>query len=298
MVRLQNTVSEMNTILNQAKALLDATNGLTRAPKVRDELDILGKVFDYACSPDGKKLVDNEDRLFNHRMEKITGFAKFMYSEEIGGRNLVHSDYYTRDGEYGKKVVARLAGSNDPIAEAGKLIDMLRANTDPENILADNANLSNLDKHFAKFKKDYAAADTPEKKTAAINQFADDYGGVIASLMCGIQNSELLIATTKIEPPHTFASAIMGTLFLNYGAVNTMMEQNFSDEERSKLRSDVLSIATGELEVSKASLVGSGLGSLFGIGKGPSPEELVINAIVKDTMKNAGDDSYQVDIGV
>ena len=89
----------------------------------------------------------------------------------------------------------------------------------------------------------------------------------------------------------------MTVLFESSAAVDKMMRENFTTEETTAIRNDILGIATGELGVSKASLVGSGLSSFFGF-KGPDPEEIVKQAIINDAKKMAGDKSYQVDIGV
>ncbi len=298
MVRLQNTISEMNTILNQSKALLEATNAISQPPKERDELDIIGKLFDFECSPEGKEIVPNTTSSYGG-LKKITRFQKYIVSNEIGGSSLKWSPMYAKGGEYYEKVSARLANAADPAAAAEKLTDMIHANADPEHNISDRAILKDLENALTTFKQAIASADTPVKKTAAIDAFCEMYcQHAVTQILANLQIGEMIAATTKINPPATFASAIMRTLFANSDAVDDMLNANFTNDDKSTIRSDVLSIATKELNVSKASLVSSGLGSFFGIGNGPDPEEIVMEAIIKDSMKMGGDQSYQIDIGV
>ena len=266
--------------------------------KERDELDILGKAFDLAVSPEGKVMVPNPARLYGGKKE-ITAFQKFINSKEMGGSTPISSPLFSKGGDYYEKVAARLANADDPADTADKLVNLLRANADPEHNVSDQGLLGQSDAALAKFKTAIAAAGTPEAKRKAIEDFCDTYSDhVVKNMIVGLQNGELFATTASLKPPASFASAIMGVLFVNSDAVEEMMDANFSDGEKATLKSDILGIATKELGVSKASLVSSGLGSFFGIGSGPDPEEIVKKAIIDDAKKNAGDNSYQVDIGV
>jgi len=292
MVRLQNTVSEMNTILNQAKALLDATQRLTFPAKQRDELDIVGKAFDVCCSAEGQKIVKEPDNIFYQNAENITAFQKYIISNELGGESVMQSDIYEKNGAYYEKVAQRLKEAANPSEEAAKLVAILRSHTDSEHDDQDKYLLADVTDALNQFEP------KPENKNAEIKAFCDVYCRSVVQLISKMQMGERDIVTTKLNPPATFASAIMGVLFDNSDAVDSMMNDNFTDAEKSAIKDDVLDIATKELNVSKASLVSSGLGAFFGIGNGPDPEEIVMDAIINDAKQMGGDKSYQVDIGV
>ncbi len=296
MVRLQNTISEMNTILNQSRTLLETTNNINRPPQQRDELDIIGKAFDFACSPEGKAMVPVPDNMHWHGKTEMTAYQKFIFSEEMGGKTLMTSPFYRKGGEYYEKVATRLGNAEAPGAEVDIIVNMLKANADIEHNVMDKGILGEVDKAVPKFKAAIAAAKTPEDKRKAIDDFCDVYSGLAVRQMVGnLQHGENFLVTAKIKPPSTFSSAIMSVLFVNSDAVDEMMDGNFTNDEKSALRSDIANIATSELNVSKAKLVGSVFGSFFG---GEDPETVVKKAIINDAKTMAGDKSYQVDIGV
>ena len=304
MVRFQNTISEMNTILNQAKALLDATS-LTLPAKERDELDIVGKAFDISCSAEGQKIVQKPENIFIYQdVENITAFQKYIVSDEMGGENVTHSGIYEKNGTYYEKVAQRLKDAENPAAEADKLVGFLRSHADPEHSDNDKFLLEDLTGSIEQFKQAIAAADTPDKKIAAIEAFCDVYCRIVAQFISNMQHGEKDSVTTKLNPPATFASAIMSVLFDNSDAVNTMMDANFTNEEKEAIRNDVKHIATSELNVSTGKLYASGLfgnllnmDSFFGM-EVKGADEIVMDAIIEDAKKMGGDKSYQVDIGV
>ena len=305
MVRLQNTVSEMNTILNQAKALLDATQRLTLPAKQRDDLDIIGKAFDIGCSAEGQKIIQKPNNIFIYQnAEKITAFQKYIVSDELGGVNVMHSGIYKENGAYYEKVAQRLKEAANPSAEADKLVATLCSHADPEHNENDRILLELVTKARDQFKQAIADADTPAKKTAAIKAFCDAYCRFVTQFISKMQSGERDIVTTKLDPPATFASAIMGVLFDNSDAVNTMMDANFTEEEKTAIRKDVTNIATSELNVNSGKLYASGffgnllnMDSIFG-KEIKGADEIVMDAIIEDAKKMGGDKSYQVDIGV
>ncbi|MBR4612912.1 MAG: hypothetical protein IKO40_09380 [Kiritimatiellae bacterium] len=305
MVRLQNTVSEMNTIMNQCKAMKNAIDTMRVPPRAepRDELDLLGKMFDLAASPEGQQEVENEDDIFYDDRETITHYQQVLFSEELGGLSPQMSPVFKKNGSYYNQVVTRLNTVADPVAEATRLVAMLFGHTDPEHNEADaDALHHNLDPSLETFRNAFAAAKTPEEKTAAIETFALAFSTGTRQLLGSIKGNEMMVGATKIKPPASFASAIMGVLFASSDAVEEMVNANFTKAEKLSLMSSITGIATSELNVGKAamakSVANSLLPSFLQAQDVPSPDELVTDAIVEDSKQMGGDDSYQVDVGV
>ena len=98
--------------------------------------------------------------------------------------------------------------------------------------------------------------------------------------MGGIQENESQLVMMRtyetVEKPSSFANAVMSTLMDNFDALS----DTFADS-RARLLIDVKAISMKEL----------GLGLFSG-------EQATITAIQDDATKMAGDDSYQIDIGV
>ena len=168
----------------------------------------------------------------------------------------------------------------EPALEARKLRDMLRANIDIERDKSLGTWLSVVDDALAAFEKEIAAADTPEKKTAAIQKYATQYCSMIDQIFRSIQNSEGALVQMRtfemVEKPSSFANAVMTTLMNNFD----MLSETFS-ESATQLKLDVYAITSSELKA----------GWFAG-------EDERVQAIKDDALKMAGDDSYQIDIGV
>ena len=98
--------------------------------------------------------------------------------------------------------------------------------------------------------------------------------------MDSIQESEqqlVMIRTYETaEKPSSFANAVMTTLMDNFDALSS----TFADS-KARLLVDVKAISMKEL----------GLGFFAG-------EQTIVKAVKDDALKMAGDDSYQIDIGV
>ena len=275
----------MNTILNQASELLDAADGYVSAPPdpPRDELDIVGMAMDFRASPEGKVLVDDTETVVGLRKEgkdvQISAFCHSLTVEGFGGYS-IEDGALSAGGSYHTKVVDRVKNAADPAAEARKLRDMLRANIDTARDKNLGTYLAVVDEALAAFEKEIAAADTDEKKTATAKKFASQYCSMIGQIFQTIQNSEGQLVDMRtnesVEKPSSFANAIMTTLMNNFD----MLSETFS-ESATQLKLDVYKITSSELKA----------GWLAG-------EDTRVKAIKDDALKMAGDDSYQIDIGV
>ena len=315
MARLSNSLSEMNTIVNQTSLLLEAADDYVNPnppPQQRDELDILGMAFDYRTTAEGRTKVADDNNAagvtvdgkpvdissFFHRMTDDVGFGGISFSGE---------DLMT-GGAYYKKVLDRLTKADDTLAEVRKLNSMLRANLDVEHndgfaqrmdILegelykkledelkaAEEASKAKADKKDGEQQKtDPEKADgepvkTPTKEDA-IKHFAMQYTSAVKYFASAVQNNEELFVTMRtyetVEKPSSFANAVMTTMMDNFDALS----DTFADSQ-GRLIADVFSITSGELNT--------------GIFAGT---EKRVQAIKDDALKMAGDNSYQVDIGV
>ena len=285
MARLSNTMVEMNTILNQASELLEAANGYVSAPPdpPRDELDILGMAMDFRASPEGKVLVDDDETVVGLAKDgkdvQISAFCHHLSAEGFGEYSL-EEGALNAGGSYYTRFVNRVQNAADPAVEARKLRDMLKANVDTERDKILGTWLTEVDTALATFETEIAAADTPEKKTAAVNKYASQYCSMVKQIFQTIQNSEGQLVHMRtfesVEKPSSFANAIMTTLMNNFD----MLSNTFADS-KTRLMADVYTITSSELKA----------GWFAG-------EDTRVQAIKDDALKMAGDDSYQIDIGV
>ena len=287
MARLSNTLSEMNTIINQTSELLDAADGYIRqgpAPQ-RDELDLLGMALDFRNTPEGKMPVADDQSVvglakdgkdipisaFCHRLTDDVGF---------GGFSLEDGTTFKPGGEYHGRVMDRILNAEDSVAEARKLADMFKTHADAEHNESSQIYVDLVDEAIAKLQTDLAAADTPEKKSAAAKAFASTYGTSLQKVMESIQQMEggLVYMRTfeSVEAPSSFANAVMTTIMDNFDALSDTFA-----ESQGRLIKDVFMITSGELGVK------------FWAG-----EATRVQAVKDDALKMAGDNSYQIDIGV
>ena len=289
MARLSNSLSEMNTIVNQTSELLEAADDyVTTGPAPqRDELDILGMAFDYRTSAEGRVKVEDDNTVagvtkdgkpvdissFFHRLTDETGF---------GGFSLEGSGDLQPGGKYEQKVNERLAQAQDPAAEARKLNEMLRANLDLEHNTTFAMRVEMLENEF--LPQMQAALEQAngnvEARTQAIKTFSMQYASAVKSFIDGIQQTEEMLVSMRtyetVEKPSSFANAVMTTLMDNFETLST----TFADS-KMRLIGDVVKITSGELKT----------GWFAG-------EDTRVQAIKDDALKMAGDNSYQIDIGV
>ena len=268
LVRLSNTVTEMNTIMNQCKTMLDSANKMTCPAPERDELDLVGQQFDIFASEEGKQLVNGRPK---YELEAV--------SARFGGINAGMAKMFTKDGEYTLKVADRLAHATDPVAEAEKLYNVLTTHGDREHSVQAESILGSLDKHIAKFRTDYAAAATSEAKSAAIKAFALDFAKCEADMLQAMKSVYQLLPSFKLKNPNTFASALTDVLIDGFDA----LKGSLSAGDALQLGKDASNIAYNELELN------------YWLSFMPSE---VIKKLEENATKLGDDKGYQVDIGV
>jgi hypothetical protein len=287
MARLSNTLSEMNTIVNQTSILLEAADDYVSphpAPQ-RDELDIFGMAFDYRTSAEGRVKVDDDTDAagvtVNGKPVKISSYLHRLTDEVGFGGFPLNSMTFMQGGAYYAKVLDRLEKAADPLAEARNLQNMFKANLDIEHNAGFRQQVEVLEtESFAALQTDLANAKTPEARTQALNMYTQRYTMALRAVLGGIQENESQLVMMRtyetVEKPSSFANAVMSTLMDNFDALS----DTFADS-RARLLIDVKAISMKEL----------GLGLFSG-------EQATITAIKDDALKMAGDDSYQIDIGV
>ena len=239
--------------------------------------------MDFRASPEGKVLVDDDETVVGLAKDgkdvQISAFCHHLTVEGFGGYS-IEEGALNPGGSYHTKVVDRVKNAADPAVEADKLKDMLRVNIDIKRDKSLSTYLGVVDDALAIFKTEIAAADTDEKKTAAAKKFASQYCGMIKQIFQTIQNSEGLLVHMRtfesVEKPSSFANAIMTTLMNKFD----LLSKTFADS-KTRLMADVYTITSSELKA-----------GWF------ADEDTRVKAIKDDALKMAGDDSYQIDIGV
>ena len=292
MVRLSNTVTEMNTIVNQCKVLLDATVNMNRPAKERDELDIIGKCFDEFASSKHKARVPEDPS--NPQSREIYGYRQLLPVVRNDGVALYHAPMFKPDGEYTAKVVERLESAADPLAEAQKLVDIFVSHGGDENNERFDRLLnmpgSGILVVHARFKEALAAANTPEERSAAIRDFAKVYAENVSSFLrmmdAGYMHMERPFLSS---PPNSFTSAITYVLLSNMGALVDLLKENVSFMDKLTLGSDAATIATDEL----------GLPSWQKLNPNKVMESIQNRAeSINDAAGSGGDNGYKINIGV
>ncbi len=122
---------------------------------------------------------------------------------------------------------------------------------------------------------------TRQMGTAAVLDFAHDVGSNTALQIRMKTTPTQTFFTNKLEVPGGFAGVMMTTLFSGADAATQMLSDNFSATEKGTILASMKSISVKEL----------------GLGWWAFPNT-IMNAIVDDTKKLGGDDSYQIDIGI
>ena len=303
MTRFQNTMAEMNTILNQTRAVIDL---LKEGPKVEDilppdPLDFIGEILHFSKTPEGAKLVDLENPMYDpaapegdpDRIQFWTVPAFVVKMQDLGAMNMQKNPLLNRNGEYQTKIRTSLQNAPDKVAEAKRICELFKRHLD--TVLSAQLR-RNLDDFAATFERNWNAAKSEEAQAAAIDTFAMSYATATRQEMSTQSNSYQSIYTGKYEAPPTFAKVVMGMLFNGAAAAQKMFDKNFSTLDKLNLGLDAKSIATKELGVSTASLAKTLLPSFM--YSGPSADEIILSAISKDAEKMGGDKSYQIDIGV
>ena len=275
LVRLSNSVVEINTIMNQCKAMLEATQTMVRPPAPVDDLDLIGKIFNEFASEAWQKLVPQPNG------RKYPAYIVTLMSDAYGGTSDKPGHaMFKPGGEYHTKVLNSIKNAANPLARAEELYNKLVYHADrAHNPLQDVQIENNLDPAMKKFREDWPNARTPQEKDAVIKAFTYTFARSEAGLLQYMMLYGRETARTVLGSPKTFASAITDILFDEFDALS----EGLDEKEEGKLKRDVYFVATGEL----------GLGYWDALS-----EANILNALMNDAQKMGGDKDYKVDIGV
>ena len=285
MVRLSNTVTEINTIVNQCSAILEASKRLVQPPPPeRDELDLVGKAFDMFASEAGKTMEKPIPDPWDPRPPEgdVPHYLNFLLSDEMGGKYKIQSPLFRTGGEYVQKVATRIANAPDPLKAAEEVFNVIAKHT----VGAENSGVANIVKDLANdldtFRRDYTAAKTEGAKTVAVQRFAEIFAASERGILQNMYNGFNSMLAMKLKEPKTFASAITDILFDKFESVSN----GFTEKEKDSLKTDVGLIAKFELGVGFWDLVSG------------NAEEKVLDAMKRDAQQMGGDNDYKVDIGI
>ena len=284
MTRLQNTMAEMNTILNQLRTVVNAVkNDIPKLPAdapQRDELDVVGKFNDMPRTEAGQKIERAYDDEGNEKGFVIgeNGLPTEVplmvphYVKEMQHLDFNHEDY-EKNGKFTLKVAERIKKAKNPVEEARRISNLLTAHFD---IYQKQTYMT-----LVNFEKAYAEAKDDEKKNEVIDNFAFGYASSVCQQIRSKTYPTLQFFSNKLDMPGGFAGVVMTTLFAGSDAAEEMIDDNFSLGEKGKIMGSMKVISMKEL----------GAGLFAGA-------QTIMNAIIDDTKKLGGDDSYQIDIGV
>jgi hypothetical protein len=284
MARLANTVSEMNSILNQTRTLLDSADAyqLSGPAPERDPLDLMGMASDFRASPEGQvRVPDNLAQLEVTHADgtpfQVSTFMHHIGSEGFGGFTFDGGKTFQSGGKYYNAVSERVTNAQNPVQAARDLVDMLARSSDAGHNPTP-ACIAPVEEAIALIEN----AGNEEEKAAAISQFTARFCSVNKMLFDLMETNEGQVVSMrayeeagKIQPK-TFASALMGILMDNFDSLSDTFEK-----DGAQLKKDVYFITSGELKA----------GWFAG-------EQTRVNVIKEDARKMPGEDSYQVDIGV
>ena len=293
LVRFSNTISEINTIVNQTRALM-AQSAKLQVPdqQNRDELDLMGKIFDSYSSEDGQKMIHYELDMGGRKIFipeaaqkpddlKLPAYLMLLQSDVFGGDEKITAPMFQDGGTYTESVKNRLTYSPNTLEAATKLVETFVWHCDTEHSEyytseADNARVA-LAQLTAALR---AAGDNADAKSAAIAQFAVAFASQQATAL-QIMTSHFA-ANYRDTPPTAFSGAITDILFDNFVAMSDAI-----GGDRDTFITDARTIAVDELHAN----IWSFTPNLLAV---PS----IVSAIRKDANSAGGDNSYQIDIGV
>ncbi len=301
MTRFQNTIGEMNAIMNQTRAAIDALKDCPPPDKLLapDPLDLFSEIQQLQTTEAGRKLVEMENVMYypdapegdfsSFETIKVPAFVLKMdqYGSFDGGVDSEGSEYRTA-------ITDSIKNAADKVVEVRRIAGLFIRHFDPDNM---PKLISDINSFHLLFERQWNAATTDEEKANAIKTFVDSFAGAVRQQMQTCSNTAQKLYAGRFPVPNSFAKVVMGTLFNGAAAAEKIFDDNFSTIEKLQLGNDSRKIATGELNVSTIDL-GRGMLPAWLRGDAPTADQLIMEAIIRDTERMGGDKSYQLDVGV
>ena len=272
LARLSNTVTEINTIMNQCRVLQEVADGIPPSTDARDRLDLVGRAFDLFAEAANRPATSAEEKDGQIRAA-VSVLEAGMYG--VDGQK-AKIDMFMPGGAFYEAVLSRLNGASDKPGEVQRLFDILNQHRSDGDYYHDF--FGELDQHKRTFDATWNGA-SPEKQKEAIEAFTKGYATAmqqIAGKFAGdIVRTRLttVVETKTIEddkgnpkditvtsqrvfhmaPPDPFAKALMD--LIDVYLIDICAPFNEVDPEfTTKIEDDLLA----ELKLSKGSLAASG----------------------------------------
>ena len=236
LVRLSNTVTEINSIMGQCRAMLDAV-GAIPPDKARDELDLAGRAFDMFAKVSGDltEAAGDPTMVKANRILKVAGD---LMDGKYGADDSPVTDAMCKpDGAYYNKVVDRLTRAEDVCGEAEKLAGIISRHV--TSVESHQGLFQGLDQ-MRNFRADWDKASTQKEKVDLIRAFAETFAltemrlakRISSDISSGCTDSSSGRPVVRgVYPPDSFASALMDLI----AARLTDFGQPFVAEDKSFL---------------------------------------------------------------
>ncbi len=276
MMRLQNSIAEMNTIINQCNKVYDAVNNF-RIPSdkvITDELDLYGQVLTYSQTEEGQTIIEDFDD--DDLKIKIPKFHEKITAVCGNG-----APTFRRGGDYYNKVLKVMSEATNPIEGAEKMQALLLKHLDLNYSDTDMGLRDNLNNAMERLKNSLeTAGDNTDLKQKAIAVYT---GAFCDCQRYAINNLSTDNLDTKTESPASFANVIMKTFFDDVDVAMDIISKKF-ESDSSTLQESVRK---------EGANLGFGIKQFFTEGI-----EGLLKRFQDSSMKMGGDNSYQIDIGI
>ncbi len=296
LARLSNTVTEITTITNQCRVMLE-TIGAMGPAQSRDELDLVGRDFDrYIKALNDPLAAKDGAGREKERDARVLATAKSLrhdlYGEQYGDDGLDKVEaMFKEGGEYYKKVFKRLkdaanGGEEKVCQEAEKLVGLISQYETQERHYRDRFQGLGL---MRDFRMKWHAAQTEAQQDKVIQEFAKTFAATERELQKAIvldihatyedpQSGRL--AVEHLPPPDPFAKALMDL-------IGVRLEELCNPLDKEETLVVKLALA-GELGYTGAWAL-----SLFFNGS-----EKIQAALEKDLAKGSGNTGHKIHIGI
>ena len=272
LVRLSNTVAEINTIMNQCQAMIHASDAIPLAVP-QDKLDLVGHMFaKYFQAMNGTEPAAKKKKKID---EVIEDFQGGMYG--VDGQAIT-LEMFKPGGAFYDEVANRLDAAEDKVAAAEKLLGIISQH-DCGGAWAGVC--KPLYDQMDAFRTAYTSSAKPEEKAEAVRAFVQVFSETEHTLASLVAPSLVIIRDfrSQLSPPDAFATALTDVIAENFDA----LDKSFSLKEQFAFVRAAEPVLKNELGLDDEQMIDA---------------NAVKDAIQKDAQQMGGDTGYQVDIGV
>ena len=333
LARLSNTVTEINTIMNQSRVMFETADAIRPPQGGRDRLDLVGRAFDMFAEAASRPAKDAAEKDAQIRAAINALGEESLYG--VDGKR-ANANMFRPGGAFYDEVSSRLAGAADKPREVQRLFDLLNQHRSSGDSFREL--FAKLDEAKRAFDERWNDALPEDEKKAVLTAFTEGYSAATQGIAGRVANELYRIRTFygvdgrqqvyHMDPPAAFATAIMDVIEVHLDKICEPFEQE-DPAFFATLQDGLL----GELGIDKGTLLKgvaadvaadvaknatkklwNGISGLFGrkADEEPKPvedegimaraqakaEAVVRAAIKKDAESSAGDTGYKFHIGV